>query len=182
MTEPNDPHSDPPGSAGQTDAAQRRRARQARIALLRNPNRKPLPPPRRPPLLGRNLKLRSTRRPASLALPVEGAGDLPPAAAAPDEALVRDAEGRILRIDVDRLHAITQQMLPAARPARSAYAEHILGTAPKPPDPAPPAPPEPQPAPKSLRELLTEPIEVPPDPAPPVPGWRRLIDRLTGRP
>ena len=172
MTDLIDPHSD---SAPAADPAADRRARQARIALLRNPNRKPLPPPRRPPLLGRNLKLRSTRRPGTPPAPEPevSAAEAPPV---PDTPLLRDPEGRILRIDVDRLEAMTQALLPP-RQVRSAYAEQILG--PK-PAAATTTPPDPKTLRDTLAPLAEEPAEGEPPPTPS--GWRRLLGRLTGRP
>jgi hypothetical protein len=121
------------GDAAAALQRQRRRERQARVGLLRNPNGKPAPPPRRPPLIGRHLSLRSSRRPCPPGgagngitgiAPDEGSRD-PPVREDPAPLVVAEA-GRIARIDVDRLRALAESMRPSV-PARTAFAADIIG-------------------------------------------------------
>lgn len=98
-----------PGAPGAlaTEPGLRRRERQARVGLLRNPNHKPPPPPRCPPLIGRNLVLRSTRRaPPRSGQPAEDAEGPP---------LVLQDQGRIARIDIDRLARIAEELRPSGK-------------------------------------------------------------------
>lgn len=177
MTDLIDPHHG--GSAGAVppaDPAEQRRARQARIALLRNPNRKPLPPPRRPPLLGRSMRLRSARRPDT---PVPSAVfDDAPDGAAQGETLIRDSEGRILRIDLDRLEQMTRQIEPAHK-LRSAYGAHVLGNSAQSETAQDGAPTGGRDLPP-IRDRLADPLAEAGEAAPPPAAWRRLIRRLTG--
>lgn len=154
-----------------------RRARQARVGILRNPNRKPLPPPRRPPLMGRQLSLRSSRRP-----PKPGPADAPGPEPTADSALVLGADGQIARIDVDRLAALADR-LGDWRPRRAKFGAGIIADDPA-PDAAPPAPAsgasalEPEAA---LRDDPFGPGGPEPEPGPGSgPGglWRRLLGRL----
>lgn len=92
------------------EAERLRRARQARVGLLRNPNHKMPPPPRPPPLIGRSLNLRSARRPA-----VAPTAAMPSAGAAADPPLVAGAGGRITGIDIDRLARIAEELRPSPK-------------------------------------------------------------------
>lgn len=58
-----------------TAAVGQRASRQARVGILRNPNAPRVPPPHRPPLSGKWMRLRSSRRPLAGA---EGAGPSDP--------------------------------------------------------------------------------------------------------
>lgn len=189
------------GSAGETAGSadpaarqRRRRERQARVGLLRNPNRAPLPPPRRPALIGRTLVLRSSRRPPAAragpapeaAEPMGASGieraETDPSGATPS-IIVADA-GRISRIDIDRLDALAAQIGPARR-TRRAFAAHVTddGT-----DPAAPAPrsegvrPDPRPAGSSVPDDPKA-DDPPPDHPPPSvwrSAWRGLLARIFG--
>lgn len=149
-----------------------RRARQARVGLLRNPNRTPPPPVRRTPLIGRHLSLRSSRRPRaapdSAAEPVPNPAD---SVDPPDAPLIRAEAGRIARIDVDRLERLAETLAPAPR-TRTDFAESLLGrgAARAQTDPA-----------QNLRAPLA-PADHPPAPNQVAPkGWRGLLSRWMGR-
>lgn len=150
----------------------RRRERQARVGLLRNTNRPPPPPMRRPPLIGRHLVLRSSRRPKPAPEPAEMAADI-----AADLPLIDAEAGRISRIDVDRLARMAESLAGAPRP-RPGYADRVLGGA----------------APAPAAEGGAEAPSDPPDPAessearpgpafePQAPdGWRAVLARWLGR-
>jgi len=194
-----------PAGPARQDAGPRqgRKNRQARVGILPNPNRAALPPPHRPPLMGRFPRLRSSRRPppgmddgGELALtgadPAFAVGGAPGASAESDGdlGLVLDPDGRIARIDVDRLiDSVRDRALPRTR--RAGYADHLLGddgralktammkdtaTARKPP-PAPAEPPSagaPPPAPQAGAHDA--------DGAPQRPGvWARLTAPFRNR-
>ena len=69
--------------SGPGEAASRRQNRQARVGILPNANRLDLPPKKQPPLIGRWMRLRSTRRPPTDSGMAEDGG------VAEDEAPVR---------------------------------------------------------------------------------------------
>jgi len=114
-----------------------RRNRQARVGILPNTNRLPLPPPHRPPLTGKWPPLRSSRRPRAGDPDVSAAdtepapqGAVAPAGPGPDAVL----QGRGgLRIDIDGLNRSVDGLGTAA-PARAGFAAAFLGQ----PDPGDP--------------------------------------------
>lgn len=118
---------EPPGSRPS------RSSRQARVGILANPNRAAPPAPRRPPLIGRWVHLRSSRRPRMAddgalrdgAVPDECAagGAAPPVAAA-----IRTSEtGTILRIDVGRLDAIAAALVQKRQAERQPFGGQMRG-------------------------------------------------------
>jgi hypothetical protein len=152
----------------------RRRERQARVGLLRNTNRPPLPPMRRPPLIGRHLSLRSSRRPKPAPDPVvaESPPDPTPALTLDSPAVIESEAGRIASIDIERLERLAEALSPPTR-SRMGFSDRFLG-APDTRSEAAPAPPEP-PSAESVPDPLAEPA--PPTP----PGWRAALARLLGR-
>lgn len=154
-----------------------RRARQARVGLLRNPNRPPPPPVRRTPLIGRHLSLRSSRRPK--AAPETAADRLAhptDTADTPEAPLIQAEGGRIARIDVDRLERLAESLAPPPRPRR-AFADSVLGGSAT------------QAQADLAQNLRDTPAPAPGDSAaPPAPaelratdGWRGLLSRWIGR-
>lgn len=138
---------------------QSRLDRQARVGILRNPNDPPRPPPRKAPLMGRWLSLRSGRRPPPAQ--VEGAARAVVAQAAdqagqpaPDLALRRDADGQLAGIDIAQLMASVDG-LGTQKPVRTPYAAQMRPDMPA----APPRRPDPAPT------ILSDPDPVPDPPA-----------------
>lgn len=157
----------------------RRRERQARVGLLRNTNQPPPPPMRRPPLIGRRLSLRSSRRPKPAAEPESA-----PPSATPDIAsdlpLIESQAGRISGVDIDRLARLAET-LAAAPHARPSYAEQILGGGPA------PHPPERGQDPRAAQpggdgpDPAATPPSDPVAPADGADGWRGILARWMGR-
>lgn len=155
-------------------AAQRRaqrQERQARVGILRNPNRAPNPPSHRPPLMGKWLPLRSSRRPSQGAAP-------PPEAEVEDDSppVLAGDNGEIQGIDLARLMDSIEG-LGRKPPGRAGVADHILRAKP------PAAPPPPRP---SEDARLAEAMRAPPpaeadEPPPLAPGLLRgALSRLFG--
>jgi hypothetical protein len=91
--------------------------RQARVGILRNLNRPPLPPTHCPPLIGRWMPLRSSRRPPQPeGADTGGAGGTGPQPDARDHAetgvggFVQTGSDGISGIDIDRLIASVEAM------------------------------------------------------------------------
>ena len=162
-----------PDAQARNAARANRRARQARVGILRNPKCKPLPAPRRPPLIGRHVSLRSSRRPPTADPAPEGAG---PNDLTTDTALVLESDGQIARIDIDRLAAIADR-LADWRPRRAAFAAPIVerdaSSAEDCPAPSPASP---------IAEAESPALPGSPDPAEvdavPAGLWQRLMARL----
>jgi len=100
--------------------------RQARVGLLRNPNRPPRPPPRRAPLMGKWLDLRSSRRLSheqarvevlQLAVPVVDAEQ--PEKQVKD-AIALDPNGQVSAINVDHLMDVARNH-GVEKPVRTPY-------------------------------------------------------------
>lgn len=150
------------GEQSDADGAVRatRAPRQGRVGILPNPNRKPMPPPRRPPLIGRFMQLRSSRRPPLVPDPPATPAPDPEAARSAD--VVRQRDGAIAEIDIDQLNALADS-LTAHRPRRRVgIADHIMrdrppevamGAPTPPPDDAPDDPPVVQAAPTAMNRL-----------------------------
>jgi len=137
--------------------------RQARVGILPNPNRPVVPPPRRPPLVGKWMRLRSSRRPPPPADPL-AAGPADPGQPGADAALAPDVDtgtaaaslgvagivdrdgDAIRRIDLDRL-ARSVEGLGQNHRQRSGIADQMQPEADAPgPATAPPAAPAVAPA------------------------------------
>ncbi len=100
--------------------------RQARVGLLRNPNRPPRPPPRRAPLMGKWLDLRSSRRLSHeqarvdvLQLPVSTA-EVDVSGKQVKDAIAHDPSGRVSAINVDHLMDVVSGH-GAEKPVRTPY-------------------------------------------------------------
>lgn len=157
---------DPPAQDAPSVRRQSRQDRQARVGILRNPNDPPRPRPRKAPLMGRWLSLRSARRPpaaqiedaalAVVAQVAEQAGQ-----PAPDLALRRDADGQLAGIDIAQLMASVDG-LGTQKPVRTPYAAQMRPDLPEPPV----APPRRM---DTGAERLPDPEPLPDPPAAPVP-------------
>ena len=97
--------------------------RQARVGLLRNPNRPPKPPPRRAALMGKWLDLRTSRR---RAVPIVEKQKTDAVASGTEhvhkieDALAHDHTGRVSSINIDGLmHAV--RSLGTNKPLRTPY-------------------------------------------------------------
>lgn len=151
-----------------------RQERQARVGILRNPNRVPGPPAHRPPLIGKWLPLRSSRRPPEMGEEAVPCWDPAPADDESRSSVLEGDNGEIRRIDLAWLMESVEG-LGQKRPARVGIADHIVDAAPPPARPAEDA---------RLAEAMREPeAELgAADPAPPPdPGrLRGLLSRLFG--
>jgi hypothetical protein len=129
------------GSLSEARGSKPRAGRQARVGILRNPNQPAVPPQRRPPLVGKWMRLRSSRRPTAVSDADHAPDDsLPDEHRAPDQASTpdgvpqanaatagivdRDGEA-IRRIDLDQL-CRSVEGLGQTRPQRSGIADHML--------------------------------------------------------
>lgn len=155
-------------AAGALRRAQRQE-RQARVGILRNPNRVPNPPPHRPPLMGKWLPLRSSRRPPERA-EEEEAPPPAPEAEADAASVLADADGAIRGIDLDRLMNSIEG-LGHKRTSRAGLADHILLGQ------QPPRPPEDA---RLAEALRTPPPEAEAEPPPPPGRLRGVLARLLG--
>jgi hypothetical protein len=96
--------------------------RQARVGILRNLNQPTLPPPHRPPLMGRWMPLRSSRRPPQP--DATGAGEVPVGPQVgwdrhQGDMFVRSGSDGIAGIDIAHLMASVEGMGQKAAPRES---------------------------------------------------------------
>lgn len=140
-----------PDSLPMLDRAMARAARldrQTRVGNLPNPNRAVVPPAHRPPLIGRWMKLRSTRRPklAGVADP-NTENPAPPDATSdvlsgPETFVEQDIDG-ISGIDIDRLMATVADLGTKSSQRVPVAADILGGHAVSPPPPVSDAAPKP---------------------------------------
>jgi len=150
--------------------------RQTRVGILPNPNRAEMPPAHRPPLMGRWMKLRSSRRPAGQAADRDTAPDQTVAETGrPDPMdlpIVESDMGEIARIDIPRLMAAVADLGHKA-PAREPITAQSLGKGRTGPAPGPSS--QDQALIEALRDLQTPDAECPHPEARPT-----LLSRLAG--
>ena len=122
------PAQNPSKSADAVSRRRLRQERQSRVGILRNPNTPPLPPPRRAPLMGKWMRLRSSRRPPpggvdvlpdESAVPVASSAPAPVSTARP--AVTLDGAGRVEAIDIGGLMASVDDLGQVTAP-RAAFA------------------------------------------------------------
>jgi hypothetical protein len=167
------------GEGAQARRHLQRLDRQARVGILRNLNRPAVPPPHRPQLMGRWLRMRSSRRPPHLAEDAQGEPDAYPHTMV-QSPLVQTGQDGIARIDIAQLMASVEGVGHAPRP-RSGYAATVTG-----PSPGPTGT-DAQTHPRSAPRVASDRLGPAPGPEPgpesgpePAQGDARLLDAQTG--